>query len=153
MIAGSGTQQVAQMVVRGDFIKQGDTMLSELGVRIRDIRQGPDGYLYVLTEGRLRGPKDTDGMLLRLEPPSPAAADAAADARSLPEAEGRRQIEKSCANCHGIDMILARPRSADEWIEVVNTMIGRGLSLDDVEYRSIVRYLSENLTGANSEPR
>ena len=50
-------------------------MLNELGVRFRDIRQGPDGYLYVLTEGRLRGPKDTDGMLLRLEP-APAAASA-----------------------------------------------------------------------------
>ncbi|MEN9931588.1 MAG: hypothetical protein RIS17_161, partial [Pseudomonadota bacterium] len=32
---------------------------------------GPDGNIYVLTEGRLRGPKDTDGMLLRLEPPAP----------------------------------------------------------------------------------
>ena len=25
-------------------------MLRELGQRIRDVRQGPDGYLYVLTE-------------------------------------------------------------------------------------------------------
>jgi glucose/arabinose dehydrogenase len=51
-------------------VRQGDVMLRELNVRFRDIRQGPDGYLYVLTEGRLRGPKDTDGMLLRLEPPA-----------------------------------------------------------------------------------
>jgi glucose/arabinose dehydrogenase len=62
------------MVISGDFIAQGDTMLRELNVRFRDIRQGPDGYIYVLTEGRLRGPKDTDGMLLRLEPPAGAAA-------------------------------------------------------------------------------
>jgi aldose sugar dehydrogenase len=40
-------------------------------VRFRDIAQSPDGYIYVLTEGRLRGPKDTDGMLLRLEPADP----------------------------------------------------------------------------------
>jgi hypothetical protein len=53
-------------------------MLRDLNVRFRDIRQGPDGNIYVLTEGRLRGPKDTDGMLLRLEPvagaPEPPAA-------------------------------------------------------------------------------
>jgi glucose/arabinose dehydrogenase len=74
MIAGAGSKTVAQMLINGDFIKQGDTMLNELNVRFRDIRQGPDGYIYVLTEGRLRGPEDSDGMLLRLEPPSAPAA-------------------------------------------------------------------------------
>lgn len=80
LIAGGGSKQIAQMAINGDYVRQGDTMLHELGVRFRDIRQGPDGYLYVLTEGRLRGPKDTDGMLLRLEPaPATASAAAAAD--------------------------------------------------------------------------
>jgi glucose/arabinose dehydrogenase len=81
LIAGASTKMIAQIVINGDFVRQGDTMLHELGVRFRDIRQGPDGYLYVLTEGRLRGPKDTDGMLLRLEPPTAASSPADADAR------------------------------------------------------------------------
>ncbi len=69
LIAGGGSKKIAQMMIRdADYINQGDTMLHELGVRFRDIRQGPDGYIYLLTEGRLRGPNDTDGMLLRLEP-------------------------------------------------------------------------------------
>ena len=69
IIAGSGSKKILQMSVRDDdFVAQGDSMLHELNVRFRDIRQGPDGYIYTLTEGRLRGPKDTDGMLLRLEP-------------------------------------------------------------------------------------
>jgi aldose sugar dehydrogenase len=68
LVAGA-SKKIAQMIVReDDFVTQGGTMLQELNVRFRDIRQGPDGYIYVLTEGRLRGPKDTDGMLLRLEP-------------------------------------------------------------------------------------
>ena len=46
----------------------------ELDVRFRDIRQGPEGDIYVLTEGRLRGPNDTDGMLLRLEPAGAAGS-------------------------------------------------------------------------------
>jgi glucose/arabinose dehydrogenase len=42
-------------------------MLRELQQRIRDVRQGPDGYLYVLTA-------ETDGALLRIEPAPPANA-------------------------------------------------------------------------------
>jgi glucose/arabinose dehydrogenase len=36
-------------------------LLTELRQRIRDVRQGPDGLLYVLTE-------EQDGALLRIEP-------------------------------------------------------------------------------------
>ena len=36
-------------------------LLAELRQRIRDVRQGPDGYLYVLTE-------EEDGVLMRIEP-------------------------------------------------------------------------------------
>ena len=37
--------------------------LGDLGARIRDVQQGPDGLLYLLTDAR-------NGQLLRLEPPS-----------------------------------------------------------------------------------
>jgi glucose/arabinose dehydrogenase len=73
LVAGASSKKLAQISVNGDVLRQGDTMLSELDVRFRDIRQGPDGNIYVLTEGRLRGPNDTDGMLLRVEPAGAAA--------------------------------------------------------------------------------
>jgi len=38
-----------------------ETLLSELHQRIRDVRQGPDGLLYLITD-------EDDGVLLRLEP-------------------------------------------------------------------------------------
>ena len=41
-----------------------EPMLRELQQRIRDVRQGPDGYLYVLTE-------EDNAALLRVEPASP----------------------------------------------------------------------------------
>jgi glucose/arabinose dehydrogenase len=86
IVAGAGSKKIAVMTISGvDYIRQGDTMLRELDVRFRDIRQGPDGNIYVLTEGRLRGPKDTDGMLLRLEPVATAAV-AAGGNRAAPEA-------------------------------------------------------------------
>ena len=41
----------------------GEMLLGELKQRIRDVRQGPDGYLYVLTD-------EDDGAVLRIEPAS-----------------------------------------------------------------------------------
>ena len=37
-------------------------LLDKLGARIRDVRQGPDGWLYLLTDS-------PDGQLLRLKSP------------------------------------------------------------------------------------
>jgi len=86
IIAGAGSKKILQMNVRDDdFIAQGDAMLHELNVRFRDIRQGPDGYIYTLTEGRLRGPKDTDGMLLRLEPGTATAPASAGGSAASPD--------------------------------------------------------------------
>ena len=45
---------------RGEEIRR-EGILAELRQRIRDVRQGPDGYLYVLTD-------EDDGVLLRIEP-------------------------------------------------------------------------------------
>ena len=68
IVAGAGTKRIVQLSVNGRFVRPVDSMLRELNVRFRDIRQGPDECLYVLTEGRSRGNQDTDGMLLRIEP-------------------------------------------------------------------------------------
>ncbi|MEO8306428.1 MAG: PQQ-dependent sugar dehydrogenase [Pseudomonadota bacterium] len=42
-----------------------ETLLTDLHQRIRDVRQGPDGLIYVLTD-------EDDGALLRLEPTTPS---------------------------------------------------------------------------------
>lgn len=44
-----------------------EPLLTELGVRFRDVVQGPDGYLYVATEVRY-GSGNPDGTVLRIEP-------------------------------------------------------------------------------------
>jgi aldose sugar dehydrogenase len=43
-----------------------ESMLKELQNRVRDVRQGPDGLLYVLTA-------ENDGALIRMEPEPPPA--------------------------------------------------------------------------------
>lgn len=47
--------------------EQREPLLTPLGVRIRDVRQGPDGFIYVATELRVGGTAP-DGTVLRIEP-------------------------------------------------------------------------------------
>ena len=39
-----------------------ERLLNEIGERVRDVRVGPDGNVYVVTD-------EEDGKLLRIEPP------------------------------------------------------------------------------------
>ncbi|MFZ4382546.1 MAG: hypothetical protein ACOYO0_11355 [Sandarakinorhabdus sp.] len=73
------------------------------------------------------------------------AAAAVSQAISLPEAAGKQQVIDACTRCHGVDVIVAQPRSPDQWAEVVSVMVGHGAALNDDEYNRIVAYLSTNL--------
>ena len=59
---------------RISFNRQGleqrrEWLLGDLRQRIRDVRQGPDGLIYVLTDGaRMTGQDDRDAAILRIEP-------------------------------------------------------------------------------------
>jgi len=53
-------QLVARLRLDGEKVVSEERMLEGIG-RVRDVRAGPDGYLYLLTDAR-------DGELLRLEP-------------------------------------------------------------------------------------
>jgi glucose/arabinose dehydrogenase len=44
-----------------------ESLLTQLGIRIRDVQQGPDGNIYVATEKQFRGTA-ADGTVLRIEP-------------------------------------------------------------------------------------
>jgi glucose/arabinose dehydrogenase len=68
--------------VRRIVIKQGQPLAEEkfsIGQRVRDVRQGPDGGLYLLTD-------ENPGQLLRLRPeaPTPAPRDATTGAGVMP---------------------------------------------------------------------
>jgi glucose/arabinose dehydrogenase len=52
---------VSRLVLDGDRVVREERLLQDLGERIRDIRQGPDGKVYLLTDS-------AEGQVLRLEP-------------------------------------------------------------------------------------
>ncbi len=54
-------QHLAKLSLEGETVISEQQLLSDLGERIRDVRQGPDGWIYILTDS-------DDGRLLRLLP-------------------------------------------------------------------------------------
>ena len=52
---------LARLVLDGERVVREEKLLPELGQRVRDVREGPDGFIYLLTD-------DRDGQLLRLRP-------------------------------------------------------------------------------------
>ncbi|HWD30391.1 MAG TPA: PQQ-dependent sugar dehydrogenase [Pseudomonas sp.] len=58
-IGALATQELIRLQLDGDKVVHEERLLGELDARIRDVRVGPDGYLYVLTDAE-------DGALLKV---------------------------------------------------------------------------------------
>ncbi len=52
-------RMLVRLTLRGEKVVDEERMLMDLDERIRDVRQGPDGYLYILTDS-------PNGQLIRL---------------------------------------------------------------------------------------
>jgi glucose/arabinose dehydrogenase len=59
---GLAGMQITRMQVEEGRLTGRQTLLAELRRRVRDVRQSPDGFLYVLTD-------HNPGQILRIEPP------------------------------------------------------------------------------------
>lgn len=58
-IGALAAQELIRLQLKGDKVVHEERLLGELKARIRDVRVGPDGYLYLLTD-------ETDGALLKV---------------------------------------------------------------------------------------
>ena len=52
-------KHLVRLVLQGDRVVAEERLLTELDARLRDVREGPDGALYVMTDGN-------EGKILRL---------------------------------------------------------------------------------------
>jgi glucose/arabinose dehydrogenase len=64
-VGGMAGQQVSRLTLDGQRVVNEETLVQRMG-RIRDIRQGPDGYIYLVTDDRDGKPTP----VLRMEPVS-----------------------------------------------------------------------------------
>ncbi len=61
LVGALAHERVARLTLTGNRIVREDEFLGDLGERIRDVRQGPDGYIYLLTD-------NDKGRVLKLVP-------------------------------------------------------------------------------------
>jgi aldose sugar dehydrogenase len=62
-IGGLASQNLKRVSLNGDVTVGEETLMQGMGYRIREVEQGPDGNLYILTDS-------SSGRLLRLTPPN-----------------------------------------------------------------------------------
>jgi glucose/arabinose dehydrogenase len=91
-VGGLVTRSLHRLRMDADRVVAQETLLSGLNWRIRDVRVGSDGALYLLVD-------DTNGRLVRLEPPSvvPRAKPRPVVSPPPPAPSGKRLRERSVA--------------------------------------------------------
>jgi len=68
-----------------------------------------------------------------------------ATARVLPEGEGRSLLERRCATCHALGLVLQQRLGAEAWAAEVKKMRGWGAFLSDDEAAAVTGVLAGNL--------
>ncbi len=74
----------------------------------------------------------------------PFVAASFASAQDLPAGKGKDLLEKICAECHGVDIIVSQKMDKDGWQGVVDSMVARGAGGTKEELDTIVDYLAKN---------
>jgi len=73
-----------------------------------------------------------------------ASALGAAQVVKLPDGDGRRILETSCASCHGLEKVTAQRSDKEVWDERIKTMVKYGAKLDDKDLPVLLEYLVRN---------
>jgi hypothetical protein len=78
----------------------------------------------------------------------PTGSEAAA---SLPPGAHRDLVLRTCANCHSIDLVVAKRHTREQWDQLIGVMVDRGAQATDEEQDLILQYLVSHF-GPVSEP-
>lgn len=62
----------------------------------------------------------------------------------LPDAPGKDTVQKICAACHGVEVIVPRGMTRQEWSQVVANMVAKGAKGTDEEFAQVLDYLAAN---------
>src|SRR4051794_18600502 len=81
----------------------------------------------------------------RQEPQAPQAPQAGAPSAQANEEElavtGKKTTEDVCSQCHGLEDVTGRRRTAREWNDTVSEMVSRGAAGTDEQIATVKRYL------------
>ena len=64
---------------------------------------------------------------------------------TLPEGTGKKLVSENCRSCHGLDALLEKKRSRNEWEKLVDKMVEHGLEITDKDKKTVIDYLATHL--------
>jgi quinoprotein glucose dehydrogenase len=83
--------------------------------------------------------------------PSRAEGEALPGGGAAPPGPGLTLLQRSCVNCHDINMITATRRRASDWADIVNRMADRGAQATPEELQVIEDYLVTHFSSSAKE--
>jgi hypothetical protein len=116
-------QALVRLVLNGDHVVAEERLLTDRKLRVRDIRQAPDGSIYILSSAGLS----------RLTPRAPG--------RQISSSGGRLVLDKNCTTCHDLDRVQSLNLSKIGWQGVVDRMKNRGLEISADDTSALLDYL------------
>jgi len=69
---------------------------------------------------------------------------AAVTASPADENPGRAVMQRACVACHVRSQVTSQHKTAQQWAETVDQMIGIGAKVSDEEYPALVAYLAKD---------
>jgi len=65
-------------------------------------------------------------------------------AQDLPEGSGKEAVKAICTQCHELQQVTAKKRTAVDWSMTVDKMITQGAKATDEQFNAILDYLIRN---------
>ncbi len=62
----------------------------------------------------------------------------------LPEGPAKPVVVRACTTCHEAAQIVYKPRTPDDWTDLIGTMVDRGAQLTPEEQDAVFAYLVKN---------
>jgi glucose/arabinose dehydrogenase/cytochrome c5 len=154
-IGGMSGEQLVRLEMRGERVVAEEKLLMDRCQRIKVVKQGPDGNLYILTDEM---PPEQNEVLrlvpaVNVPPPRMPAAPVAAVAQAASDGLGATVFGRTCAACHGPQgegrngPRIAGRRDAETVAAVVRTGQGQmpplGAVLSPAEIDAVARRLAQ----------
>jgi competence ComEA-like helix-hairpin-helix protein len=67
----------------------------------------------------------------------------------LPDAPGKKTVERVCFKCHGPENVLKKRHTKAQWDKVLDTMAENGAKATDAEFEEVLNYLSHYFAQIN----
>jgi competence protein ComEA len=67
----------------------------------------------------------------------------------LPDAPGKKTVEKVCFKCHGPENVLKKRHTKAQWDKIIDTMTENGAKGTDAEFEEVLNYLARYFAQIN----